>query len=130
MTTFKEKATMSKVTMPNPNQTNINSKDNLIYSSAKGSNVVVHVDPLDPMSFMSWIPQTTLSAIVIISDPPPFIWPIGQFFQLLELEHGNIRRDRMQNTQDFQREMDDTSCTMYTRLAWFNKESWDVFTEW
>ncbi len=53
MTTFKEKATMSKVTMPNPNQTNINSKDNLIYSSAKGSNVVVHVDPLDPMSFMS-----------------------------------------------------------------------------
>jgi hypothetical protein len=53
MTTFKEGATMSKVTMPSPNQTSINSQDNLICSSTKGSNVVLHVDPLDPISFMS-----------------------------------------------------------------------------
>jgi hypothetical protein len=53
MTTFKEGATMSKVTMPNPNETSTNSQDNLIYSYAKGSNDVLHVDPLDPMSFMS-----------------------------------------------------------------------------
>ncbi len=32
----------------------------------------------------------------------------------------------MQNIQDFQREKDDTLCTMYTRLAWFNEESFDV----
>jgi hypothetical protein len=90
MTTFKEGATTSKVTMPNPNQTSTNSQYNLIHSSTKGSNVVVHVDPLDPTSFMSSISQTTLSAIVIISDPPPFIRLIGQIFQLLEWEHGAI----------------------------------------
>ncbi len=73
MTTFKEGPTMSKVTTSNPNQTSTNSQDNLIYSFTKGSNVMVHVDPLDPMSFMSRISQTTLSVIVIISDPPPFI---------------------------------------------------------
>ncbi len=50
---FQRKGTMSKVTMPKPNQTSINSQDNLIYYSTKGSNVVVHVDPLDPTSFMS-----------------------------------------------------------------------------
>lgn len=53
MTTFKEGPTMSKITTSNPNQTSTNSQDNLIYSFTKGSNVVVHVDPLDPMSFMS-----------------------------------------------------------------------------
>jgi hypothetical protein len=36
----------------------------------------------------------------------------------------------MQNIQDFQKENDDTLCTMYTRLAQFNKESFDVFTDW
>jgi hypothetical protein len=72
---------MFGVTMPNHNEPNINSQDNSTYSSTKGLSVVVCVDPLDFMSFMSQVSQATLGAIVAIGDPPPF-YPLDQFFPL------------------------------------------------
>ncbi len=72
---------MLGVTMPNHNQPNINSQDDSTYSSTKGLGVVACVDPLDFMSFMSWVSQATLGAIVAIGDPPPFD-PLDQFFPL------------------------------------------------
>jgi hypothetical protein len=80
MTSFKERATMLGVTMPNHNEPNINSQDDSTYSSTKGLGVVACVDPLDFMSFMSQVSQATLGAIVAIGDPPPFD-PLEQFIQ-------------------------------------------------
>ncbi len=51
MTTFNERATMLGVTIPNPNKPNTSSQDDLMNSCTKG--VVVHVDPLDPTSFIT-----------------------------------------------------------------------------
>jgi hypothetical protein len=53
--TLKEKAILSRATMPNPNQPNINSQDDSTYSSTKGFGVMAYVDSLDPTSFMSQI---------------------------------------------------------------------------
>jgi hypothetical protein len=38
-------------------------------------------------------------------------------------------RNQMQKIQDFQRDNDDTPCTIYKRLAKFAKESGDAFIE-
>jgi hypothetical protein len=39
------------------------------------------VDPLDFISFMSWVSQETLGAIVTIGGPPPFE-PLDKIFPL------------------------------------------------
>ncbi len=51
MTTFNERATMLGVSIPNPNKPSTSSQDDLMNSRTKG--VVVHVDPLDPTSFIT-----------------------------------------------------------------------------
>lgn len=76
--------------MPNHNQPKIDSQDDSTCSSTKGLGVVACVDPLDFISFMSWISQETLGAIVTIDGPPPFE-PLDKIFPLKILYYATIQ---------------------------------------
>ena len=79
-------------------------------------------------SFFSRLFQATKEAMASLDDPPPFK-PLKEFFDYLKVEYAGIRRDRMHQIQDFQREKGNTPRTMLTRLPWFAKETGDAFTE-
>ena len=62
--------------------------------------------------------QATQAALGSLGVPPNFD-PLHEFQVHLEVEYGGFRRVQMQRIHDFDREKDDTHCTMYTRLVRF-----------
>ena len=77
---------------------------------------------------LSRMARATQAALPAVGPPPPFN-PLAEFVAHLEIEYGGFRQDQMQRIQDFRRENDDPSRTMYTRLARFVVESGGVFGE-
>ena len=69
--------------------------------------------------------QATLASL----GAPPIFEPLRAFQLHLQEEYGGLRRDQMQRIQDFRREKNNTSCTMYTRLARLARESGGVFAK-
>ncbi len=79
---------MLGVIMPNPNNPNTNSQDDLIHALRVLWFMWTHYIP----HILSQISSLNLGSIVTIGYPPPFD-PFYQNFQLLELKYGVICRD-------------------------------------